>query len=52
MLRRRDILAAGALALAGLRSQRATAADEVVVGVLYALSGASAQNGVDARRAS
>lgn len=51
MLRRREILAAGALALTGLGSQRATAADEVVVGVLYALSGASAQNGVDARRA-
>ncbi len=51
MLRRREILAAGALALAGLGSRRATAADEVVVGVLYALSGASAQNGVDARRA-
>jgi branched-chain amino acid transport system substrate-binding protein len=51
MLRRREILAGGALALAGFGSHRAAAADEVVVGVLYALSGASAQNGVDARRA-
>ncbi|MDP4024348.1 ABC transporter substrate-binding protein [Methylobacterium sp. NEAU 140] len=51
MLRRREVLAGGALALAGLGSRRADAAGEVVVGVLYALSGPSAQNGLDARRA-
>ncbi len=51
MLRRREVVAGGALALAGLGSPRAGAAGEVVVGALYALSGAGAQNGIDARRA-
>ncbi|MFE1603245.1 ABC transporter substrate-binding protein [Methylobacterium sp. ID0610] len=53
MIRRRDLLAggAGALALSGLGLSPARAADEVVVGVLYAMSGASAQVGVDARHA-
>ena len=53
MIRRRDLLVggAGALALAGAGLRPARAADEVVVGVLYAMSGASAQVGVDARHA-
>ncbi|MGY2048085.1 ABC transporter substrate-binding protein [Methylobacterium sp. JK268] len=53
MIRRRDLLigGAGALALSGLGAAPARAADEVVVGVLYAMSGASAQVGVDARHA-
>lgn len=51
MLHRREVLAGGTLALAGLGSRRASAAGEVSVGVLYALSGASAQNGIDARHA-
>ncbi|WP_407518697.1 ABC transporter substrate-binding protein [Methylobacterium oryzisoli] len=53
MIRRRDLLigGAGALALTGTGLRPARAADEVVVGVLYAMSGASAQVGVDARHA-
>ncbi|ACA16588.1 Extracellular ligand-binding receptor [Methylobacterium sp. 4-46] len=53
MIRRRDLLVggAGALALSGMGAAPARAADEVVVGVLYAMSGASAQVGVDARHA-
>ncbi|WP_298965804.1 ABC transporter substrate-binding protein [uncultured Methylobacterium sp.] len=54
MIRRREILTggAGALTLAGLGLGSARAApSEVVVGVLYAMSGANAQVGVDARHA-
>ncbi|GJD53945.1 hypothetical protein OPKNFCMD_6725 [Methylobacterium crusticola] len=53
MIRRRELLVgAGALSLAGLKGgAAAAAAPEVVVGVLYAMSGPSAQAGVDARHA-
>ncbi len=53
MFRRRELLtgSACALALAALGIRPASAAPEIVVGVLYALSGPSAQNGIDARHA-
>ncbi|WP_375463895.1 ABC transporter substrate-binding protein [uncultured Methylobacterium sp.] len=51
MVHRRNVLAGGALALAGLGLRPASAAGEVVVGVLYAMSGPSGQVGVDARHA-
>ena len=53
MVRRRELLAtsAAALALAGHGIRPVSAAGEVVVGVLYAFSGPSAQVGIDARHA-
>lgn len=52
MINRRDALigaAAAATWLSGLRA--ASAADEIVIGAIYPMSGASAQIGVDARHA-
>ena len=51
-MNRRDVLLGGAAAvtwLSGLRA--ASAADEIVIGAIYPMSGASAQIGVDARHA-
>lgn len=51
-MNRRDVLFGGAAALTLLAGSRAAfAADEVVIGAIYPMSGANAQIGVDARHA-
>jgi branched-chain amino acid transport system substrate-binding protein len=49
---RRDVLTGGAASLAAASAcRRANQSQEIVIGVLYPLSGASAAGGVDARHA-
>ncbi|CAH2601776.1 ABC transporter substrate-binding protein [Rhodovastum atsumiense] len=51
MERRKLLMSAGALALAGAASRRAAAAEEVVIGAIYPMSGNAAPIGNDAKAA-
>jgi len=50
-LNRREVVAGAAALAAGLSASRAYAADEIVVGAVFPMSGSTAQTGVDARNA-
>ncbi len=50
-LNRRELVAGAAVLAASLGSAQAQAAEEIVIGAVFPMSGSTAQTGVDARNA-